>query len=380
MVVRSSAATYRDGSPSPTATPILCEAHDDPCLPDRDRVGTFVIELRTHERIPTGAARTEWELLLDEDPHATVFQGPRYLGLWYEVFGGRTAMRVHTVHRDGRLIGVIADANDLHGSPTGPEELRRFLGGTEVTDYLGPVSRVEDRTDVADAYVANLAGDVDWDEFVAGGLAEESGWADAFRRAVHAHGLTLIEDDVEDVCPRVDLRGGYDAYQSRLPGRARQELNRKTRKLARDAGDLELVEVPAGEVVGAIDAFLDQAGESFPDKQGFFSRPDIHDWFKALAEEFAKDGTLRLHELHVGGLPAASTVSLVACGKWGLYNSSFDPMLGSLAPGVVIIRMLIERAAEEGCHVFDLLRGDEPYKYRFGAEDQRLERLTIGRG
>jgi hypothetical protein len=338
-----------------------------------------VTELRTHQGIPTGATRTEWELLLDEDPDATIFHGPRYLGLWYEVLGGRTAMRVHTVHRDGRLIGVVADANDLQGSPTGPEEHRRFLGGTEVTDYLGPVSRIEDRTDVADAYVANLAADVDWDEFVAGGMAVESGWPDAFRRALDEHGLKLIEDVLDDVCPRVDLRGGHDAYQSRLPGRARQELNRKTRKLARDAGDLELVTVPPGEVVGAIDDFLDQAAESFPDKAGFFRRPDIHDWFKALADEFAKDGIFRLHELHVGGLPAAATVSLVRSGQWGLYNSSFDPMLGSLAPGVVIINLLIEQAAEEGCRVFDLLRGDEPYKYRFGAEDRRLERLTIGR-
>ena len=338
-----------------------------------------MIELRTHHNVPTGAARSEWELLLDEDPHATVFHGPRYLSLWHEVLGGRTAMRVHTVHRDGRLIGVIADANDLAGSPTGPEEHRRFLGGTEVTDYLGPISRVEDRTDVADAYVANLAADVDWDEFVAGGLAADSGWADAFRRAVHEHGLTLIEDDLDDVCPRVDLTGGYEGYQSRLAGRARQELNRKTRKLARDAGDLDLIEVPAGEVVGAIDGFLDQAAESFPDKAGFFARPEIHDWFKALADEFAKDGIFRLHELHVGGMPAAATVSLNGGGQWGLYNSSFDPMLGSLAPGVVMIHLLIERAAEEGCHTFDLLRGDEPYKYRFGAQDRRLERLTIGR-
>src|SRR5690625_1937115 len=224
----------------------------------------MTIELHTHDRIPTDAARADWELLLDEDPHASVFQGPRYLDVWYEVLGGRTAMRVHTVHRDGRLIGVIPDANDLQGSPTGPEEHRRFLGGTEVTDYLGPISRPEDRTDVAEAYVAYLADDVDWDEFVAGGMPVDSGWPDALRGAVHRHELTLIEDDVEEVCPRIDISEGYDAYLQALPGRARQELIRKTRKLARDAGELELVEVEASEVPGRMDAFLDQAAESFP--------------------------------------------------------------------------------------------------------------------
>lgn len=339
-----------------------------------------MIEFRTHRALPTGASRGEWELLADEDPNATVFHAPRYLAVWHRTLAQGTPIRVHTVHRDGRLIGVVADANDRQGSPTGPVEVRRFQGGTEVTDYLGPISRPEDRSDVADAYVANLAADVDWDEFVAGGLAVDSGWIDALRRAADTHGLKIIQDDLEDVCPRVDLSGGHDAYLARLPGKLRQELSRKTRKLARDAGDLQLVEVPPDEVAGELDGFLDQAAASVPDKAGFFRRADIHAWFRALAEEFAGDSTFRLHRLDVGGLSAAATVSLVHNGEWGVYNSSFDPALGSLAPGMVIIGLLIQRAAESGCTTLDLLRGDEPYKYRFGAVDRRLRRLTIVRG
>ena len=338
-----------------------------------------MIELRTHQGPLPADLRSEWELLLDEDPHATVFHGPRFLGVWAATLGSGTPVRVHAVHRDGRLIGVIPDANDLSGAATGPEEIRRFQGGTEVTDYLGPISRPEDRYDVADAYLDNLAADVDWDEFVAGGLAEDSGWPDAFRRAIERHDLTIFDDDREDVCPRVPLPGSSDAYLASLPGRARQELTRKTRKLARDAGELDLVTVPPEEVVGRLDAFLDQAAESFPDKAGFFRREEHHAWFKALATEFVDDGTFQLHELHVGGLPAASTISLVRGREWGLYNSTFDPTLGSLAPGMVIITLLIERAADEGYAVFDLLRGNEDYKYRFGAKDRPLRRLTMVR-
>jgi CelD/BcsL family acetyltransferase involved in cellulose biosynthesis len=39
----------------------------------------------------------------------------------------------------------------------------------------------------------------------------------------------------------------------------------------------------------------------------------------------------------------------------------------------------IRLATEEGCSVVDLLRGDEPYKYRFGAEDVPLIRLRLAR-
>lgn len=338
-----------------------------------------MIELRTHHELPSGAARADWDLLLAEDPHGTVFQGPRYLAAWHRVLGQGTPIRVHTVHSDGRLIGVVPDANELQGSPSGPMEVRRFQGGTEVTDYLGPVSRFEDRTDVANAYVENLAKDVDWDEFVAGGLAEDSGWPEAFRRAADEHGLVLTGDDRDDVCPRIDLRGGYDAYLGALPGKLRQEQTRKARKLVRDAGDIELVQVPAAEVADELDGFLDQAAESFPEKSGFFRRDDIHAWFRALGDEFAGDDVVRLHRLMVGGLPAASTVSFVHDGEWGLYNSSFDPSLRSLAPGMVLVWLLIEEAANAGCRTFDLLRGDEAYKYRFGAVDRPLRRLTFAK-
>lgn len=338
-----------------------------------------MIELRTHDQLPAGGERSAWQLLLDEDPHATVFHSPRFLEVWHRVFGGGTAVRVHTVHSDGRLIGVIPDANDRHGSAGGPEEIRRFQGGTEVTDYLGPVSRVEDRADVAEAYVTNLAGDVDWDEFVAAGLPTDTGWPDVLRRALAAHDLRIVDDGVEDVCPRVVLNGSHEAFLAQLPGRLRQELNRKTRKLARDAGELELLRVPNDEVAGRLDAFLDQAAQSFPDKAGFFQREDMHAFFAALAEEFVDDGVFRLHELYVGGLPAASTVSLVQRGSWGLYNSAVDPALASLAPGMVMINLLIGEAAEEGLQVFDLLRGDEPYKYRFGATDRPVDRLVVRR-
>jgi CelD/BcsL family acetyltransferase involved in cellulose biosynthesis len=340
-----------------------------------------VIELRTHEDVPVGSARSEWELLLDEDPSATIFQGPRYLSTWHRVLGQRATARVHTVlDDDRRLIGVIPEGHEREGSATGPVEVRRFLGGTDVTDYLGPVARPEDRADVADAYVRYLAADRDWDDAVLGGLAVDTGWGDAIARAAKEHGLSIFERDVEAVCPQVDIAGGYDAYLAALKGKQRQELARKARKLARDAGELDVVEVAAAEVPEQMEAFLDMARGSEPDKAGFFAKEELRTWFRELAAEFARDRTLRLHRLEVGGLPGAMTVSLVHRRHWGVYNSAFDPALGALAPGMVLMGELIELAAQDGCIVFDLLRGDEAYKYQFGSQDRAVERLTLVRG
>ena len=337
-----------------------------------------MIELRSHDGFPGATLRAEWELLVDEDPHATIFHTPRYLQVWAETLG-RGAVRVDTVHRDGRLIGVVPQAHEREGSPTGPVELLRFLGGTDVTDYLGPVSRLEDRDDVAGAYVDALADHRDWDEVVAGGLAADSGWREALVRHAEEAGLTIVDEAVDDVCPRVDLSDGYDAYLKGLAGKQRHELRRKARKLARDAGEVNLVAIAPAHHQQALDSFFAMAAEIEGEKGRFFLSDEMRAFFGALADEFGEEGVFRIHALEVAGSVGAATVSLVHKNMWGLYNSTFDVALRTLAPGMVLVGELIRTAAEQKIGVFDLLRGDEPYKYRFGATDRTLRRVALSR-
>lgn len=338
------------------------------------------VEVVLHEGVPGGELRAAWDQLVAADPDANIFHSPRYLEVWHRELGQAVTPRVRTVVLDGELVGLVPEARELEGSPTGPRELLQFLGGSDVTDYLGPISRREHRELVARAYLHALASDRGWDEFIASGLSVDSGWVDAFRAEMDGAGLTILEDTIEEVCPRVDLAGGYDAYLGRLGGKQRHELRRKGRKLARDAGDVELQLVAAGELEKGLASFFDMATEGEDDKSRFFVNDDMRRFFTALADEFAAEGTFRLHVLNVAGAPGAATVSFVQDGEWLLYNSSFDETLRHLAPGMVLVGELIRVAAEdEACAVFDLLRGDEPYKYRFGAEDREIRRLAIAR-
>ena len=350
--------------------------------------GSSALAVVTHDGVGDDALVAAWDALIARDPDATLFQRARWLRRWDEVLAGQRTMRTRTFHRDGPgdgtggvLVGVLVETRELLRLPSGPGELIRLAGGDEVTDYLGPVAAPEDRAAVADAYVAALAADRGWDEVVLGGLAADTGWHERFTEAAAQHGLGVVEADVEAVCPVVDLTGGFDGYLGRLPGRMRQELVRKARKLARDAGDFTVHAYDQDDTPTGIDDFLTQVRGGDDEKAAFFRRPEMERWFRTLAEEYAADGTLRVHRLDVGALNAAMTISLVdpATGMWGLYNSWFDPTLGALAPGMVLIWELIGPAAAEGCTSFDLLRGDEPYKYRFGAVDRPLHTLTLVR-
>lgn len=323
----------------------------------------------------------EWAMLLATDPDATLFQSPRWARVWDEVLGGQRRLRTRTFRRDGALVGVVAESVEPVRLPDGVREVVRFAGGTEVTDYLGPVAAPDDRAAVVAAWVATLAEDRGWDEVTLGGLRVDAGWPALLAEAAAATGLRVVDAEVDGVCPVIDLTGGYGAHLARLPGRLRQEGSRKARKLARDVGPHEVVTVGADHLEAGVEAFLDMAAATADEKGGFFRRPEMRRWFHALAREYGPDGTFRLHRLDAGGLPAAMTVSLVDAerGVWGLYNSALAEDLAPLGPGVVLVNGLIETAAAEGCGTFDLLRGDEAYKYRLGAVDRVLHTLTLVR-
>ncbi len=366
------------------------------------------LTVETYDGIGDDTFVAQWDALVDRDPHATLFQRARWLARWEHDLAGKRRMRTRAMYRDGQLVGVLVETRELLGLPSGPSELIRIAGGDEVTDYLGPVAAPEDRADVVRAYLTLLVesrgADGGWDELVLTGLAADAGWHELFATTAAELGLGVIEEAVQDVCPRVDLDGGFDGYLARLPGRMRQELVRKSRKLTRDAGPFSVHEYAPSDVAQGIEDFLVQVRSSEDSKAGFFGRPEMQQWFRTLAGEYAADGTLRVHRLDIGELNAAMTVSLVdtasgaadgaassaadgaasdsasgAGRMWGLYNSSFDPTLTALAPGMVLIWELIKQAAGEGCTVFDLLRGDEPYKYRFGALDREVRTLTLVR-
>ena len=330
-------------------------------------------EIVTHHGVPDDPdVRARWHAVVDADPLGTLFHTPEYLEVWRDVLGTRANARVHEVLVDGATVGVVPVAMAREGSPTGPLEVVRFMGGTEVTDYPGPVSQVEHRATVVATYLDRLLQDADWDEFVVSGLVAGSGWDELWLEQAAERGLTTLGAAEEDVCPRVDLTGGFGAYLDRLPGKQRHELRRKARKLARDAGDLELLEVAPADHAEALDRFFAFNTETSDDKGRFFANEEMQAWFRALAERLGPSGGFRLHELLVGGMPGAACVSLVRDGEWGLYNSAHDEALSMLAPGMVIVGEVIRVAAEEGATTFDLLRGDEEYKYRFGAEDREL--------
>ena len=56
-----------------------------------------------------------------------------------------------------------------------------------------------------------------------------------------------------------------------------------------------------------------------------------------------------------------------------------DPEARDLSPGVLMVERYVRRALERGLARMDFLRGDEAYKYEWGAVDEPIQRLLVRR-
>jgi CelD/BcsL family acetyltransferase involved in cellulose biosynthesis len=313
--------------------------------------------------------RRDWTDLVDRDPAGTFFHRPAYLKLYWEEFGETPEHLLLAFAEDDDGSQVAAVAFERIG------ETLRFLGGTEVTDYMGPVGIADARPEAAKALVDALVARNDWHSADLRGLAEDHAWLRLLHDAASSAGVSVLEDDDQNgTAPFLALAPTWEAYLEGLPAKLRHEIRRKAKKLEAEAGPYRILTADADTLGPLLDRFVELHRLSEGPK-GVFMVPGMEIFFRRLADAFLPGGIFRLTFIEVGGQMAAGTIGFVCHETSYLYNSAFDRTWGALAPGMVLVAEDIRSAIAEGCTGFDLLKGDYAYKYRFGAVARRVRRL-----
>lgn len=263
--------------------------------------------------------------------------------------------------------GVAALARDADGT-------LRFAGGelTDEQDVVAPSGRERDVATAVCRWIARetprrvrlefVPEDVPTLEVVAGVLGE-SGYR--------------IERSRLITSPRLALPGDFEAYIQGLGKKERHELRRKIRRLenATQAGFRWASDAERG---ATLDRFFALHRLSRGEKADFMS-PDVERFFRDVADALAPLGRLRLGVLRAHDQDAAVLFAFAYRGTLALYNAAYDPALASLSIGIVGHAWAIREAIRERFDTYDLLRGDEPYKYDLGATDRWLGRLEATR-
>jgi len=317
------------------------------------------------------ALRESWAALLPAAITPFPFQSVAWAEAWFRVFGADAESLLLAVHDEsGAMIGIAP----LVLRHTSLGRTIQLMGGADVTDYLDIVASERDLRRVWSAVIAHLSEMRGrWDALDLHCVPQ---WSPS--HAIVAELLasqTTVRIVQEEVCPVVRLGGSFDAYLRTLPKKERHEVKRKARNFERDtpSGALRIL-TGRDEALAALPDFFRLHRLSAPDKERFLT-PDVEQFFRAMTGAVANAGWLRLYFLDVERVPVAAMFTFVADGRSLVYNSGFDPAYARIGVGMVLTGMVIEDAANSGLALCDFLRGNESYKYRFGATDTPIWRV-----
>jgi CelD/BcsL family acetyltransferase involved in cellulose biosynthesis len=319
------------------------------------------IELLDERRLEQAAG--EWAELWRRCPGATPFQAPEWLLPWARRYApgraGAAALR-----RDGRLDGlapVFTWRGAMLLAGTGPSDRADWLLAPEaegLADRLlaalptvpcGSFERIELRQLSPGSTLVSAA--------------VPTGWAD--------------ERGADEPCLVAPL-GGEDGL-GRATKSCRSNWRYAMRRIARDGGAVE--RLPEAEAAAGMADLARLHGLRWQARgePGVLADPLLDGFLREAAPELARSGLLRLYRLRLGAETVAVLFALAGRRAHHYYLGGFDPRFGALGPLAALTGWAMGRAEGEGAAEFDFLRGGEPYKRRWGAEERPTIRRVLVR-
>jgi CelD/BcsL family acetyltransferase involved in cellulose biosynthesis len=324
-----------------------------------------VTDLRLiRDSVALAALAPEWRSLWERCPDATPFQSPEWLLPWQHHLG-QGALQVLTIRRAGSLEALMP--LHRHGWPP-----RLSLLGQGISDYLDLLlvpSASPETTAALHEWLRNAVGrgaSIDFDQHRPGSPLLAGSLPGCLR-----------QEWLREPCPILALPSTVEELRSRWSSSLRKHAGYARRRFEREGGSIEMA---TAETLDEILTALFQAHQRRWNRRwlpGAFASTAVRQFHREAAAGFLSQGMLRLYALRQGGRCVAALYCFASHGRCHYYAAGFYAEAAAHSPGTQLIAHALEDAVARGDMEFDFLRGNEPYKYRWGATDRFNRRLLI---
>lgn len=323
--------------------------------------------------------QARWNNLLEQSETNVPFIRYGYLDSWWTFKGGgewpeNSELVLIAGFSDDQLVGIAPLF-----IPAGTDSKKLlFLGSIEISDYLDliclPEHKEEFTQDLLDLITEELK-DINRIELI--NIPENSATISLIQEYSKKAGWDISVEKAYHT-PAIKLAADWDTYLSGIDKKQRHEIRRKMRRAEESLDSIHWYIVEKQEKLDSeIKAFFSLM-EMDADKKKFLT-PQMRDQMTEIIHWAFEEGILQLSFLQIGQSKAAVYLCFDYGGHLLVYNSGFDYQFSEYSPGWVLLSYLIQHAIKTGKSSFDFMRGDETYKYRFGAEDGFVMRALLTR-
>ncbi|MDD2922680.1 MAG: GNAT family N-acetyltransferase [Anaerolineales bacterium] len=315
----------------------------------------------------------EWNDLLKESITNTPFLRYEYQRAWWGHRGGGewkdAQLVLISAREDEKLVGVAP----LFIAEYENQPALLLVGSIEISDYLDVITRMNDHarfiSGLLDFISAENLPNLDWYN-----LPDTSATLAALQSESTKRNWSYHQETYRPT-PRIPLNCGFDEYLARVEKKQRHEIRRKTRRAEESGRGVRWHISAMQDVESEIDSFL-HLMEQDANKANFLRDP-MRAQMREVIRAAHENGWLWLAFLEADGQRVAAALNFDYDNKlWG-YNAGVNRDFMDLSPGWVLLGYTLQWCCENNRAEFDFMRGDEEYKYRFGAVNQYVMRARV---
>jgi len=323
----------------------------------------------------------QWNDLLNCSASHVPFLRHEYLAAWWRTLGGgewaHGELYVVLGYRADDSLGAVAPLFFTENKDGEPAMM--LLGSVEISDYLDVIICPDGAPAFIDALLEHLDGPQApaWKLLDLYNLLEDSPTLRILESSAGKRGWQYTQERLQH-CPYIPLPGDWETYLAGIDKKQRHEIRRKLRRA-------ESYDVPVRWYILQDALSLDEHVDSLfylmeqDEEKRAFLTPTMRDQMRATVQQAFQAGWLQLAFLEAGGQKVAAYLNFDYGNHIWVYNSGLDFNYSALSPGWVLLGYLLQWANEHQRVAFDFMRGDEDYKYRFGAIDRYVVRVRVVR-
>src|SRR6476469_943417 len=330
--------------------------------------------------------KKNWDFVYESDPHAQFFLSWVWLSGWLQMIAEPWFILAAKPDTHGSsYVAFLPLKLILNERDRGDFDTQLYMAGNSVADYTGFICLPGYEEEVIPAFAAYIQQQLVWSTFDVQNILATDPRISLFLSSFSGDSLNFTQHRLQNVgeatdhyiAPYVSLPDDWEQYlQNNVGVNTRQKIRRFLRKIE-TSDEFHITQIDAENVEDNIEILLRLWESKWKNKKGE-NCDGIMNYVRSILRHCFENNCLYLPVLWKGDKPLGAIANFVDVRQKSMlfFITGRDESFKTPPPGLILNAEAIRYAIQNGFKVYDFLRGNEEYKYSFGAKERRIEHIV----